>query len=232
MKKTIALSAIITLAGFTAVHAEKTAGHGLLMSTTIDGTTTVNPPGIDGVPDTTVSVDVTGQEHWDDQGDPSNTVLNEVLGEGAMMTGVGWNVTIATIGGSWFSEAVVYFDGADLDGSGLFLTPGAGEGAPGTMNFQSGGILDLSDNGVANIPILADGILYMELFESFDDVADAADSEYIDDAGIVGDSIYDIAGFGIVQGGPPVIEVPTASTVGLLTLLLGLAAFGVYRLRR
>ena len=137
---------------------------------------------------------------------------------------MGWNVTLESPGASWLSEAVTYFDGSDLDGMGLFLTVGAGNDAPGTMTFDSGGILDLSDNGIPNIPSGPDGLLYMQFFESFDDVADDVDAIY--QAG----SSYDLD----LIGGPsvPVIEVPTASTWGLMALFSLLAIAGVAYLRQ
>ena len=43
------------------------------------------------------------------------------------MTSIGWDVTISTLGGSWLTEAAVYFDDAVApDESGLFLRPGIG----------------------------------------------------------------------------------------------------------
>lgn len=127
---------------------------------------------------TTMLVDLSGEQSWDGLGDASNTVLLVPLGTGATMTGIGWDVTIATVGGSWLDEARLYFDGSDQDLSGLFLSPGFADATPGTGSYSSGGILDLSDNGIPDIPILADGNLWIELNESFDDVADAVDADY------------------------------------------------------
>jgi hypothetical protein len=179
-----------------------------------------------GVPDTIVTVDITGVESWDLLDDPDNTVLTECLGEGAAMTGVGWDVTLTTVGASWLSEAVTYFDGQDLDGSGLFLTVGVGNGMPGSMTFSSGGILDLTDNGIPNIVIGDDDNLYMQFFESFDDVADAVDAAYDPT------STYDIAvlGFNCITGFDP--SIPTLNTVGLIGLMLLLAALGMFFLKR
>ena len=126
-----------------------------------------------------IGFDVAGINSWDSYGSANNeTYTNGSGGAGSVMTGIGWDVTIATVGGSWLSEARVYFDGSDLDGSGLFLTPGSSMGSPGTATFSSGGIIDLTDNGIPDIPVLADGLIHMEFYEGFDDVAGAIDATW------------------------------------------------------
>ncbi|MBZ0171556.1 MAG: hypothetical protein K8E66_04180 [Phycisphaerales bacterium] len=122
----------------------------------------------------TVAVDY---DHWDANLDPSNTVLfldlnaalGGIAGNDAYVTGIGWDTTIATVGGSWLSESAYDFAGQ------IFLSPGAGDTFSGTAAYSSGGIVDLSDNGLPDI-LAAGGILSLEMFESFDDVADAIDS--------------------------------------------------------
>jgi hypothetical protein len=186
-----------------------------------------------GDPQAFVTVDITGVESWDLLGDPSNTVLTEFVGEGNAMTGLGWDLTITTVGASWLSEAMIYFDGQDLDGSGLFLTPGVGFGQPGSMQFSSGGILDLTDNGIPNIPIGDDDRLYLEFFESFDDVSDAADAFYSPNAsGTPTISRLDLA----LLFPPPSSEfgpaIPTLDPVSLIVLSVLLAAAGASLLGR
>lgn len=128
---------------------------------------------------TTLVLDISGEQSWDGLFDTSNTILKVQLGTGQVMTGIGWDVTIATVGASWLSEARVYFDGSDRDAYGLFLTPGVTDGFPGTGTYSSGGIIDLTDNGIPDIPILADGDLWIELFEGYDDVGDAVDADWL-----------------------------------------------------
>jgi hypothetical protein len=131
-------------------------------------------------------LNVTGIQTWDLVGDPSNTVL--VLDAAAAIglpsgtpiffNGIGWNVNIETIGDSWLSENRVYFDdNIAPDLTGLFLRPGAGQNVPGDVDFSSGGVIKLQDAGIAPI-LLPNGMLRMEFHETFDDVADAADSTY------------------------------------------------------
>lgn len=121
---------------------------------------------------------------WDASGSSNNVVmlvdlnaaLGGVAGSFASMTGIGWDVTISTVGASWLSETTAYFDdNIAPDGMGLFLSPGAGDDLPGTASYSSGGIIDLSDNGIADIA-LADGILRIEFQESFDDITGDIDS--------------------------------------------------------
>jgi hypothetical protein len=127
---------------------------------------------------TTLVLDISGEQSWDALNDLSNTVLVVPLGAGSSMTGIGWDVNLATVGGSWLNEARFYFDGSDQDLMGLFLTPGAGDTFPGVDSYSSGGIIDLSDNAIPDIPILGDGNLYIQLNESFDDVNNAVDANW------------------------------------------------------
>lgn len=155
----------------------------------------------------TLVVDISGEDSWDLLNDPSNTVLVVPLGVGASMTDIGWDVNLSTVGGSWLSEARFYFDGSDQDLMGLFLTPGVGNNVSGAANFNSGGLIDLSDNAIPDIPILADGNLYIQLNETFDDVADAIDANWT-----AGSTLT----IGYEPGGPP--PVPTANEWGLIAL--------------
>jgi hypothetical protein len=114
--------------------------------------------------------------------DPDNVVFALDLGGGqqATMHGIGWDVTIQSFGASWRSEATVYMDdNVAPDLTGLFLTPGVADGSPGTGTYSSGGILDLSDNGIPDI-VLPNGEMRFEFFESFDDVANAADGAWLE----------------------------------------------------
>lgn len=128
---------------------------------------------------------VAGSNSWDLVSDGSNEILlvdvatlaGQPAGTPMVMTGIGWNVSLATVGASWRSEARFYFDDAVApDLSGLFLRP-ASENSPGTGTYSSVGVLDLTDNGVSDIA-LPTGVLRIELYESYDDVADAIDANW------------------------------------------------------
>jgi len=167
-----------------------------------------------------IGVDISGVQSWDSFGSPNNTVLtNDSGGMGSVMTGIGWDVTIATIGASWLSEPVIYFDGSDQDGSGLFLTPGAADGFPGTASYSSGGIVDLTDNGIPDVPVLADGLIHMEFFESFDDVSNAADADFLAPSRLdlvyaTCGSVTDLGGGCAGNGG----FIPAASATGCMSV--------------
>jgi len=132
----------------------------------------------------TFTFDMAGTASWDVLSDPDNDVLLIDVAAGIGLpsgtavdfNGVGWDITVETVGASWLSEAVFYFDdNIAPDQMGLFLTVGVGNDAPGVGTFNSGGVLKLDDVAipVVNLP---DGILRLELFESYDDVADAIDA--------------------------------------------------------
>ena len=163
----IAIAGLASAASADALYSNHTAGQLPQTGTLTSGTFDVN---------------LSDVESWDAQGSANNVVMlvdvNAALGGvgAASMTGIGWDVTISTVGASWLSEAGAYFDdNIAPDGLGLFLSPGAGNDAPGTASFSSGGIIDLSDNNIADIA-LADGILRIEFIEGFDDVPGAIDA--------------------------------------------------------
>jgi len=134
------------------------------------------PGKVTGVPNSVVQIDISGVESWDQLFDPDNVVLTRFLGPGAVVTGVGWDLTLTTFGSSWLSEAEIYFDASDQDGLGLIVAPGAGNNMPGSMSLSSGGILDLSDLGISNLPILGDGLLYLQFYESVDHISNVPDA--------------------------------------------------------
>ncbi len=227
MKKAFVFGMVLAVVGVGPALAQKTAtGTGVLLSATSTGEAVPLPGDLASDPDSFIELDISGVESWDGLDDPDNTTLMELMGPGASMTGIGWDVTLETVGGSWLSEQVAYFDGQDLDGSGLFLTVGVGDGMPGIASYSSGGILDLTDNMIPDIPAGADELLYIQFYESFVDTTDGVDSFYQADSG------YTIAGIGLPADDTPIVVIPTASTFGLIALFIGLAALGVYLLRR
>ena len=134
-------------------------------------------------------VDVSGRSSWDALADASNTVLTIDVaaavglpsGSSVDFTGIGWDVEIqttlaGTFGGSWLSEARFTFGTAALPNQ-LNLRPGSAVSAGGTQRFTSG-VVDF-----ASIPLpaitLADGLLRIELNESFDDSNDEIDANYL-----------------------------------------------------
>ncbi len=214
MKNYLVLGLVVALAfGATAVSAQKSASSGEALRS--QGSS--SDSGVaDGTPDAMLSVDYSGVNSWDAQADPDNEIVSSVLGAGAIVTGVGWNMSITTVGASWLSEVVLNLSG---DGGDVFLTVGVGDDMPGSASYASGGIVDFTDNGLGNSPAFPDGSYPVEVFESFDDVADAIDATY--DPG----SSLDVA---YIAGAP----VPTMPEFGLLALLVVLLAAGTLLLRR
>lgn len=126
----------------------------------------------------TIVLGVGALDSIDGLDDPDNVILVQSLGPGTIVTGIGWDLDLETVGSSLLSNARLYFDGSDQDGLGLFLTPGVGDNFSGTGSYASP-IVDLSDNGIPDIPILDDGNLYIQLFESFDHAPGEADAHYL-----------------------------------------------------
>lgn len=122
----------------------------------------------------TETLDINGVASCDEQGAACNTIIDVDLGPGAVLTGIGWDVTISTNGASWFSEAVISY-GPDTGDPAFFdLTPGSGD-ISGEQFFSSGGIVDLG----TDFP-LDNGILRLEFWESFVDFTGSPDAYYVD----------------------------------------------------
>jgi hypothetical protein len=134
-----------------------------------------------------IDYDITGSQSWDGYGMAVNEVhaidaaalIGLPSGTPVTMNGIGWDVTIETVGNSWLSEATMYFDdNISPDGTGLFLTPGVGDSFAGVGTYTSGGVIDLTDNGIDNI-LLPDGMLRLEFYESYDDYSGDVDANYL-----------------------------------------------------
>ncbi|MCC5822245.1 MAG: hypothetical protein LAT64_09450 [Phycisphaerales bacterium] len=122
----------------------------------------------------TLNIDLVNVESRDGFNAAVNEVFNFNLGAGAHITGLGWDVTIATVGASWLSEARVEFTDTGIT-TGVGITPGVGENSPGTMSFNSGGILDLVGLDL-DFFLGADGNLRVEFWETFVDNPGSADA--------------------------------------------------------
>lgn len=182
--------------------------------------------GTPGIVEIVVNVDVTGMMSCDSEGDVDNdrmTVnLFDLLGgpapnpnEVILLTGIGWNLDqragLDSAGASWLSEMTFGFDYEEDGTNDLFLTP-SGTDSSGTETNSSGGIVNLLDISLPN-GLLPNGIMTVELFESFDDEADVC--EGIIDAGTLS--------FDVIR-----VPEPTASP---LFALAGLVMLGSRRQR-
>jgi uncharacterized repeat protein (TIGR01451 family) len=133
---------------------------------------------VSSTPDSSVTIDfsVLVGESWDDAGDADNMIANCVLG--GSVTGVEWtNVTVETVGASWLSEATLSMTDS-AGGQGISLNVGNGDDAAGIATYSSGAIIDFTDNALPDIVALGDGLLPIEIFEGFDDNADAIDANF------------------------------------------------------
>lgn len=164
------LMAIAAVAGFAGL-----ATASPFFSTTSTSTEITTAPA--GGATVTMSIDISGINSWDSVGASVNETLSIALGGDYLVIGVGWDVTVSTVGASWLSEATLGFlDSAE----GLQLSFGAGDDTPGTATYTSGGILDLASiDPTFPFQVGADGNLDIEFFEGFDDVAGAIDASYL-----------------------------------------------------
>ncbi len=127
----------------------------------------------------TTTLDLSGIDSWDVQGDPDNLVISLDLGAGSVLTGIGWDVTLTPVGASWYSEPTIGLTDSG-GGQGINVAPGAGNDIAGNgvpMSFSSGGIVSFADVGLPDI-VLADGFLLLEFFEGFDDFPDEIDATW------------------------------------------------------
>lgn len=192
-------------------------------------TTTPDTPS--SVPNSQVDLDLGlngGIETWGAEGDAQNII--ETCLTGGSITGIEWNITIATIGASWLSEPTMKFSNSTQTGDMLYLTVGVGDDAPGTMTYSSGGIIDLTDNAIPDIFPGVDGLLQIEFFDSFDDNAGAPDALMTGSMSVHGIDLVAAPGPDcrmLAQGPPPVV--PVNNKLALLLLVLVMMGFVAFR---
>jgi len=115
----------------------------------------------------TLTIDVSGMESWDFQGDPDNTILNALVGNGANITNIAWDVNLTTLGVSWAEENTMGFFG-----NSVVINPGFGDAFTVSNANYSG-------SQATNITLGVDGMLDIEFYEViFDDNLDLVDSFY------------------------------------------------------
>ncbi len=170
------LTAIALMAGLAQAQLSNKVPSHLIKTATHRGTL----PLVTDPRDATTIIPIGGRHSWDDIGAAVNETitadlgaLNGTPGGPIHVTGIGWNATIETVGLSWASEAVIDFSDA------VFLTMGIGDDfstPPGGINYSSP-IVDLIGLGLDFT--VFDGLLNLELFESFDDNFNAIDANYL-----------------------------------------------------
>ncbi|PZP34596.1 MAG: hypothetical protein DI603_06500 [Roseateles depolymerans] len=154
-------------------------------------------------------ISLAGMYSYDAIDSPSNVLFTVDALAGALVDAVSWNVTIQTFGGSWLSEArVAIYNSA---GDGVLFSPGYGNSTGGTMTFTDS--VSLVENNLG-FNVLDDGVLYVQLYEGYDDGASPADALWVSG--------------GITLAG--VAAVPEPSTYGLMAL--GMMGIGFAARRR
>jgi hypothetical protein len=118
-------------------------------------------------------------ESWDEKDNTNNLLTN--CFNGTAITGFEYsNITIETVGGSFYSEAVLYFSSSNNGDDGIQLTIGSGNESSGTTSFSSNGLLDITDTGNLDVFSLADRKFNLQIYEKIDDVPNSIDAKFID----------------------------------------------------
>ncbi len=137
-------------------------------------TTMVPNPDINGQFLCGLELDIGGIESFDAQGSSTNHIFDIFIGGGLEITAIEWDVNLSTNGASWASEATISIDDQ------LLITPAIGDDfTVSNMNYSSNGIIVLSEIGLPNITVGADGHLSIEFFESFDDEMGVSDAIWL-----------------------------------------------------
>lgn len=118
----------------------------------------------------TVGTDFDG-EFWDGQGSALNETGDFFIAPDAVVTGLGWDVVTTSFGASFGSEQIFGFGNDVIE---INLTASGAGPITGEPN-SSGGILNFADFAIPDIVLDADGLLFYELFETFDDAPGAID---------------------------------------------------------
>ncbi|MEJ1936964.1 PEP-CTERM sorting domain-containing protein [Nostoc sp. NIES-2111] len=119
----------------------------------------------------TVTLDVSGIASNNEFGLPGNEVRSLLIGAWSYVVGIGWDVSLSTVGISFLDEIGVSFIG---DGASVDLYPAIAEMTPGSGSFSSGGVLDLLALD-AGFHVDGGGLLNLEFFDRVNDI-DGADA--------------------------------------------------------
>lgn len=116
--------------------------------------------------------DVTGIESRDGRGAPINEVRHMNIGSGNSILGYGWAVEMTAFSPSWRSEMRIRIsDSTAIGGLDLVVgSEGSGPSIEASLNY-----IKFANYNLPNITALADGLIRLEFFESYDDHPAAPD---------------------------------------------------------
>jgi MYXO-CTERM domain-containing protein len=114
----------------------------------------------------TLVIDVSGAQSWGFQGDPMNEIMNVLVGAGASITNIAWDVNMTTVAPSWADENHMGFNGVE-----------AVQVAPGDANTRTN--FNYAGSQASGLVMDGTGMLSIEFYEvGFDDIFAGVDSYY------------------------------------------------------
>lgn len=133
-------------------------------------------------------------------------------GSSLSVTGIGWDLELATNGLSKLSDMRLYIDDMVApDGNGIFVRPGANDTRAGVGHAASP-VIDLTSIGMLDLP-LPTGVARLEFHELFDDPDTKIDGIWI--SGTIRLSVAETAS-------TVVVPLPSVAGLGIGGLLAGL----------
>lgn len=112
----------------------------------------------------TLVIDLEDVYSYAAEGNPNNVLWSFDIGANSHITGIAYDVTLEAFSPSWLSELVVSFLSSGFDG--VYLTPGFADADSGVGSYADSAYLP--DYGL-DFSVGADGLLWLEFFENFDD---------------------------------------------------------------
>lgn len=116
-----------------------------------------------------ITVNVGGIQSVGLRGDADNTVILLDIGANSVVTSVSYDFTLTAYDPSWLTEMMLGFENSKQT-DGVFFTPGLGEWYSGSGTYS--GFADLVELDL-DFEVGVDGILRLEFFEDWDDMAGA-----------------------------------------------------------
>ena len=124
---------------------------------------------------TLIEIDTTNTVNFAELGNTGNVTISLSVEPGMQIVGIGLDANLTTFGDSLISDVGIRVSDANNLGSSALLE-GLGDNAPGqNVNISTNGIIPLSFLGFDPI-VLDSGTVFIEFYDSFDNVANGADS--------------------------------------------------------